>query len=288
VSFIGHGSVGKTSLCDSILLASGAVERLGSVADGTSVFDHTTESRERKQSLSSSIAACEWKDHRITIIDTPGSADFYGEVIGSIAVSDGCVLVLDGSAGVEVGSLQTWNFAARAGVPVMLWVNRLDRENADFDRVVSQARETLNKRIIPLSFPITAGGSFGGVVSVLDGTAVDPSGKTIPVPPAEQEKLEDWRHELVESAAEADETLMESFFANDTLTPEELRTGLMAAVAGRQVFLTACGNAVPWGDGRKPPLRSSGPASGPLWPAGRYSSRHAGTPCRGGMEGSPP
>lgn len=245
VALIGHGSVGKTSLGDSLLFAAGAVERLGAVTDGTSVFDHTAESRERRQSLSASIASCEWGGCRITIIDTPGFADFYGETIGAVSVSDGAVLVLDGSAGVEVGALQTWGFASRAGVPVAIWVNRMDRENADFDRTLEQVRETLNRRCIPLSFPISSGPAYGGVVDVLKGTAQDRSGSAIPVPEGERERMETWRKELVEAAAETDEALMESFFASDTLTPEELDRGLRAAVAGRTVFPVLAGCSVP-------------------------------------------
>jgi len=245
LAVIGHGSVGKTSLCDAVLFAAGAVERLGSVAEGTSVFDFSVESREREQSLSASIATCEWRDHRITLIDTPGFADFYGETIGAIAVCDGAVLVLDGSAGVEVGSLQTWNFAAKASVPTFIWVNRLDKENSDFDRVVDRARDALNRRIIPFTFPFSSGTGFGGVIDVLSGKAFDSGGAAVQVPEAERGRLEAWRKELVESAAETDEALMESFFANDALTPEELSKGLKAAVASRQLFPVFAGTSTP-------------------------------------------
>jgi elongation factor G len=245
LAVIGHGSVGKTSLCDAILFTAGAVDRMGSVAEGTSVFDFSAESRERKQSLAASIATCEWKDHRFNIMDTPGFADFYGETIGAIAVCDAAVLVLDGSAAVEVGSLQTWNFAARASLPVFIWANRLDKENSDFDRAVTKAREVLNRKVVPISFPLTSGGGFGGVANVLTGMAIDLKGNEVQPSGADREKLEAWKKELVESAAETDETLMESFFANDTLSPEELAKGLKAAVAGRQLFLMFAGTSIP-------------------------------------------
>jgi elongation factor G len=245
LAVIGHGSVGKTSLCDAILFISKAVDRMGSVAEGTSVFDFSAESRERKQSLAASIATCEWKDYRFNIIDTPGFADFYGETISAIAVCDGAVLVLDGSAAVEVGSLQTWNFAARASVPVFLWVSRLDKENSDFPRAVEKAREILNRKVVPLTFPLTSGSGFGGVANVLTGKAFDAKGAEIQPSPADREKLESWKKELIESAAETDEALMESFFANDTLSPEELARGLRAAVAGRQLFLMFAGTSTP-------------------------------------------
>lgn len=255
VAVIGHGSVGKTSLCDALLFAAGASERLGSVGEGSSVFDFTAESRERKQSLSASIGMCEYADHRLNIIDTPGFADFYGETIGAISVSDGAILVLDASSGVEVGSLQTWGFASRAAVPVLIWINRIDRENADFERVMTQLRETLNKKCVAVTIPIGSGPSYGGHIDVLTGRAHDRSGAEIPVPSNEAGRLETYRKELIEAAAETDEALMESFFANDTLTPEELEKGLKAAVAGRNLFPVLAGCSVP-PEGQKSLLES--------------------------------
>jgi len=165
VAVIGHGSVGKTSLCEALLFRSGGSERLGAVDDGSSVFDHSAESREKKHSLSMSMGICEWSGCRINLLDTPGLADFYGETIGSIAASDGAILVLDGTDGVEVGSFKTWNFAADAEIPVMIWVNRVDRDNSDFQRVLEAARENLSKHVIPAVFPIIEQDSFKGLVN---------------------------------------------------------------------------------------------------------------------------
>jgi len=246
VAVIGHGSVGKTSLCDAILYAAKAVDRLGSIADGTSVFDFTQESRDRKQSLSASIGICEWKDFKINIIDTPGFADFYGETISSIAVSDGALLVLDGGAGVEVGSLQTWGFASRASLPVLIWAGRLDKENSDYSRVLIKAREALNRKVMPVTVPLrSASGGFGGVYDLIADKAVDAKGAPATVGAADRERIEAWKRELVEAVAETDEALMESFFANDTLSPEEMDRGLKAAVAGRQIFPLLAGTSTP-------------------------------------------
>ncbi len=117
VVVLGHGSVGKTSFCDAMLFKAGGCERLGSVDDGTSVFDYTTESREKKHSFGSTIGNCQWKGHKVNIIDTPGLADFYGETIGAISAAELAILLIDGTDGVEVGSFKTWNFAEEAGVP---------------------------------------------------------------------------------------------------------------------------------------------------------------------------
>ncbi len=245
VSVLGHGSVGKTSFCDAMLFTGGGCERLGNVDDGTSVFDYTSESREKKHSFGSSIATLDWKDHKINIIDTPGLADFHGETIGAISASDLAVLLIDGKDGVEVGSFKTWNFAKKAEIPVFVCVSRIDRENADFDRVVEQAKEMFNKHVVPVVFPVMDGESFVGVVNAITGKAVDAAGKEIPVPDSAKDTLENYRMQLIEEAAEADEELMETFFANETLTEAELKKGIKLAVMNRGMFPLYCGTSIP-------------------------------------------
>jgi elongation factor G len=245
VAVIGHGSTGKTSLCDSLLYRSGGADRLGSVDDGTSVFDYSAESRERKHSLCLSMGICEWSGHRVNLLDTPGLEDFHGNTIGGISASDGVILVLDGTDGVEVGSYKTWNFASDADVPVMIWVNRVDRENADFGRVLSEARDSLSMHVVPFVFPVVEGGSFKGLVNVLTGKAVDPSGREMPVPDSAKDSFDTYRAQLMEEAAETDEALMEAYFANDTLSPDELAAGIRTAVSRRDLFPLFCGTARP-------------------------------------------
>ena len=245
VSVIGHGSVGKTSLCDALAFIGKGVERLGDVDAGTSHFDHTDESRERNHSLSASIGILDWDGFKVNIIDTPGLADFYGETIGSVAVSDGVVLVLDGSDGVEVGSLKTWTFAASMDKPLMIWVNRVDRDNADFNRVVENARENLSRKVVPIVFPIIENDRFIGLVNVLTGKAIDATGKTIPVPESAADTLELMKMQLIETAAEADDELMDVYFENETLTAEELDRGLRKAVHDRIIFPLFAGMGIP-------------------------------------------
>jgi elongation factor G len=245
VSVLGHGSVGKTSFCDAMLFAGGGSERLGSVDEGTSVFDYTAESREKKHSFGSSIANLDWNDHKVNIIDTPGLADFHGETIGAVSASDLAILLIDGKDGVEVGSYKTWNFAKDANIPVFVYVSRVDRENAAFDRVLEQAREMFNKHIIPVVFPVMDGDSFTGVVNAITGKAEDAEGKEIPVPEAAKEQMESYRMQLIEEAAEADEELMEAFFANETLTEDELKKGIKLAVKNRGLFPLYCGTSIP-------------------------------------------
>ncbi len=245
IAVIGHGTVGKTSLCDSLLFAAGAVERLGSVDSGTSQFDYTDESRERKHSLSSSMGIVEYNGYKINIIDTPGLADFHGATIGSVTVSDGVLLVIDGSDGVEVGTLKTWDFAARNEKPLMIWVNRVDRDNADFARTLEDVRKNLRKSAIPVTFPVKENGVFSAIVNVITGKAVNADGKEIPVPDSAKDNLEMYRMQLVETAAESDDKLMESFFENETLSDEEMATGLKKAVSTRSFFPVFSGMAFP-------------------------------------------
>ncbi|MCK5132803.1 MAG: elongation factor G [Candidatus Sabulitectum sp.] len=245
VSVLGHGSVGKTSFCDAMLFAGGGCERLGSVDDGTSVFDYTSESREKKHSFGSSIATLDWNNHKINIIDTPGLADFHGETIGAISASDMAVLLIDGKDGVEVGSFKTWSFAKKADIPVFIYVSRVDRENANFDRVVEQAKEVFNKHVVPVVFPIMDGDSFAGVVNAITGKAVDAAGNEIAVPDSAKDLCEDYRMQLIEEAAEADEELMDVFFANETLTEAELKKGIRLAIKNRGMFPLYCGSSLP-------------------------------------------
>ncbi len=245
VSVLGHGSVGKTSFCDAMLLAGGGCERLGSVDEGTSVFDYTSESREKKHSFGSSIASLDWNDLKINIIDTPGLADFHGETIGAISASDMAILLLDGKDGVEVGSYKTWSFTQKAETPVFVYVSRIDRENANFDRVVEQAKEMFNKHVVPVTFPIFNGDVFAGVANAITGKAVDAEGKEIPLPDSAKDQCEDYRMQLIEEAAEADEALMEIFFANETLTEKELKKGIKLAVKNRGMFPLYCGTSIP-------------------------------------------
>lgn len=245
ISVIGHGSVGKTSLCDSLTFTAGTTDRLGSVDAGTSFFDFSDESIEKKHSLSTSFGICEWKNHKINIIDTPGLADFYGEAIGGIAVSDGSILIIEGVSGVEVGSLKTWNLAKKAEIPVMLWVNRIDRDNVDFLRILDDVKSTLNKHIIPAVFPMGTGPQFKGLINVISGKAVDSEGKDIPIPDDFKNTFDEYRRILIESAAESDEELMESFFENETLTDEELKRGVKKAVHAKDLFLLFCGLSIP-------------------------------------------
>jgi len=245
VSVIGHGSVGKTSLCDALAFSANGVERLGSVDAGTSHFDHTDESRERKHSLSSSIGIVDWKGCKLNIIDTPGLADFYGETIGAVSVSDGVILVLDGSDGVEVGSLKTWNFTAAMDKPLMVWVNRIDRDTADFSRVVDNARANLSRKVLPVVFPVIESETLIGLVNVLTGKAIDANGKDIPVPDSASDTLELMKMQLIEAAAEADDKLMDIYFENETLTPEELDMGLRKAVHDRTIFPLFAGMGIP-------------------------------------------
>lgn len=245
VVVIGHGSVGKTSLCDSLLFVGGTVDRMGKVDNGTSQFDFTNESRERKHSLSSSLGILDWKDYKINIIDSPGLADFHGATIGSIVVADGVVLVVDGTDGVEVGTLKTWDFAARSNKPLIFWVNRVDRDSTNFERVISDIRKNLAKNVVPITFPARENDVLIAIVNVLTGKAVNAEGKDIPVPDSAKDNLEMYRMQLIEAAAETDETLMESFFENETLTPEEMNSGLLKAARTRNFFPLFCGLSIP-------------------------------------------
>ena len=136
VALLGHGSAGKTSLAEAMLYDSGAVNRLGRVDEGTSVSDWDDEERRRKMSINATLIPCEWRDHKLNVIDTPGYMDFVGEVVGSARVVDAAVVLVDSVGGVEVGTEQVWDYADEQNLPRLAFVNKMERENANFQRVV--------------------------------------------------------------------------------------------------------------------------------------------------------
>src|SRR3954454_8934679 len=166
IGVFGHGGSGKTTLVEALLYTAKVTTRLGKVEDGTTVSDYDPDEQKRRMSVNLSIAPVEWKDNKFTLIDVPGFADYASEVAATMRVIDGAVIVLDAAAGVEVGTELVWQAALKAGVPCLLFVNKMDRENADFDRVVAEARELLDSAVMPMQLPIGSQRAFNGIVSL--------------------------------------------------------------------------------------------------------------------------
>ncbi|MDZ7726713.1 MAG: elongation factor G [Dehalococcoidia bacterium] len=244
VVVMGHGSVGKTTLLEGALFVSGAVNRMGRVEDGNTVCDYDEDEHRRKFSISLSLAVVEWEGKKITFIDTPGYADFSGEVISGARAGDLALIAVDASSGPEVGTDRAWNVAERAGLPQMIVLNRMDRENADFFGVLQTLQEKWGPRVAPLQLPIGSADNFDGVVDLLHMTAYRGSeGQEAEVPPELVEQAEELRGQLIESIVETDDNLMEKYFADEELSEDELRRVLHLGLDHRLLIPVVCTSA---------------------------------------------
>jgi elongation factor G len=235
IGLFSHGGAGKTSLAEAMLFATGATTRLGKVEDGNTITDFDVDEIKRRMSISLALAPIEYNDHKINVIDAPGYADFLGEVQSALAVVDAAVILLDGSAGVEVGSEKAWQLATEAGVPKILFVNKMDRDNADFGRTIESARSLLGPMVGPLQLPIGSEKSFRGVADILSGRAFiyeDGSGKSVEtdIPEEFKRPVREARGQLIEAAADSDEVLMERYLNDEEISDEELRHAVEVAI----------------------------------------------------------
>jgi elongation factor G len=243
---VGHGGAGKTSLAEALLFCAGAINRQGRVEDGTTTTDFDPEEVKRKISVAASLAPFEYDGHKINIIDCPGYADFIGEVEAALSVADLAVFVVSAVEGVEVQTEAAWKLAAARGLPRMVFVNKLDRERASFERTLDQLRDVFGAGIAPLELPIGAEVEFHGVADLLTDTAItyDTGSPVTGEIPDEMEALEHQVHDnLVEGIVVADDALMERYLEGDIPDFKELEETLAHGVASGSVFPVVCGSA---------------------------------------------
>jgi len=242
VAIVGHGGSGKTSLASALLFDAGAVNRLGRVEDGTTVTDFDPDEVERRISLLAAPAFAEWKKSKVNLVDAPGYANFLSEARSALRVADGALVVVDAVAGVEVQTEKVWAMAEEYGLARLIVVNRMDRENASFERSLEGIQAAFGRAAVPVAVPVGEEKSFHGVVDLVAEKAqiygADASGKfeAADVPAAQQEAARSWREKLVEMVAESNEELMEEFFEKGTLSQEKLAKGLRQAAATGKVF----------------------------------------------------
>ena len=241
-AIVGHGGSGKTMLSEAMLSKSGEINRLGTIEGGSTASDYHHDEHERQISIHSSPLHLEWDNTKFNLIDTPGYLDFIGETISSLAVVDAAVVVIHAVNGIEVGTEQVWNYASNYGLPKVLVVNGLDREHTQFDKILEQAKNHFGSNVFPLQLPVNSGPGFNQIVDVLRSELItyntDGSGKF-----SESELPEEWKdkvktlhEELIEYVAESDDTLLEKFFEEGSLSEEEMREGLHHAIQN-QVFV---------------------------------------------------
>ena len=242
LAIVGHGGCGKTSLVSALLFDAGAVNRLGRVDDGTTVTDFDPDEVERKISLLAALAFAEWKKAKINLIDAPGYANFLSEARSALRVVESALVVVDAVAGVEVQTEKVWGYAEEGGLARLLVVNRMDRDNASFERSLEGIQKVFGRAAVPLAVPIGEGKAFKGTVDLVSGKAQlyldDASGKSqaAEVPAAQAETVKAWREKLVEMVAESNEELMEEFFEKGSLSEEQLAKGLRGAVGAGRIY----------------------------------------------------
>lgn len=237
LALVGHGGSGKTSLAEAMLFSAGVTDRLGRVDEGQTVMDYDPEEIKRRVSINASLAPCPWKGIKVNIVDTPGYFDFVGEVRAALRVVDAAMLVADAVAGVEVGTELTWKYAAEAGLPRIAVINKVDRENANFYKVLDELKEAFGPHVVPLALPIGQESGFKGVVDLVREVAVlnlAPPAKDVQdgdIPAEVRDRVKEYREGLLEAAAENDDALLEKYLEGSPLTVEEIASGVRKGVA---------------------------------------------------------
>ena len=242
VVLLSHSGAGKTILSEALLFGSGVTTRMGSVEDGTTASDYEPEETRRGSSVQTSILPCRWRDSKINIIDTPGYADFRGEVVSGIRVADAALIVVAAPAGVEVGTRQMWQMADALDLPRMVFISKMDRENADFQRAMQSLTDTFGRQCVAVNVPVGSEAGFSGIVSVLE-DGVEP-------PEEVREAVQTARDALTEAVAETDDDLTLKYLEEESLTTEELTQGLKRGVASGAIVPVLVG-ASPSGIGTK-------------------------------------
>ncbi len=244
VTLIGHSSSGKTTLAEAMVFNTGATNRRGRVEDGTTVADWDDEAIRRRISVGSAVVPCEHKGHKINVLDTPGFIDFVGETKGAIAVADAGIIVIDPVSGVEVGTELGWGYLDERELPRVVFVNKMDRENAQFSRVLDNLREVFSGTIVPVQIPIGEGGEFKGIIDLVSQKAYMGEGASASdVPGSLAAEVDDARTQLIEAAAEGDDELIMKYLEGEELTADEINRGLKAGIVSGKVIPVFCGSA---------------------------------------------
>lgn len=246
VALVGHSGAGKTTLVEAMLYRAGVINRIGRVEDGTTTTDTDPEEKSHGISLSLAVAPLDWKGCRINVLDTPGDPDFSGEVRAALRVADLAVFVVSAVDGIEVGTEAAWRLCEELGVPRMVFVNKLDRERASFERTLEALRERFGAGIAPLELPIGAEASFHGIADLLTDTAwIYDSGHAEQAEiPDDMEQLEHQVHDnLVEGIVVADDDLLAGYLEGEIPSVEQLEHTLLVGVTAAQVFPVVCGSA---------------------------------------------
>jgi len=249
IGLVSHQSVGKTTLAEAMLFSAGVTNRLGTIEDGSTTSDYRTDEIERKISISTSLAHFEWKDHKFNLVDMPGYLDFIGEVRCGLRVADLAVVLLDSVSGVEVGTEIVWEVLEENKTPRIFFVNHVDKEHSNFDKVMADVRDAYGNAIIAVHIPINQGEGFNAIIDLLRMKKItfqdDESGKYTQedIPADFADKASELRNALIEKIAESDDEILEKYFEEGELSNEDIVRGLKAGIISKTIFPVLCGAA---------------------------------------------
>jgi len=247
VAVIAHGGAGKTSLVEAMLFNSGMTDRLGNVQDGTTVTDYEPEEIDRKITITSALAFCNWEKHRINLIDTPGFINFIEDTKGCLRVVDGAVIIASALSGVKAETEKVWKYACEYEIPRIIFINKMDKESANFEMALSELEKSFDTEAVALQIPIGAGDTFSGVVDVVKMKAyISKGGKTTEteIPGDMQETAAVYRKKLIEKIAESNDALLEKYLEGTDLTDTEIIDGIKEGSLTRKFIPVSCGSAL--------------------------------------------
>src|ERR671921_1158359 len=249
VALVGHRGSGKTSLFEALLFQAGATNRLGSVADGTSISDADPDERSRGMSINAALNSFQWDDRRINLLDTPGEPSFVADALGALRVCESAVFVVNAVMGVEVSTARLWTRAEELDIARLIFVNMLDRERADFFRALDSLKAAFGPHVVATEIPIGAEHEVRGVIDLVDmkayeyGDASKDNCKEIPIPDELQAQAEEYREKLMDEVAEVSDELMERYLEGEEISHEEIVEALKNGVTDGTLFPVTCGVA---------------------------------------------
>jgi len=245
VVLLSHSGAGKTTLSEAILFAAGVTNRLGKVDAGTTVSDYDPDEIKRNISINLSLLPYESRNTKVNLLDTPGYLDFVGEVKAAVRVTESAVVVVSAASGLEVGTELNWNYSQESGQSRIIFINKMDRENANFFKTVEQAQSRFGARCLPIQMPVGTHASFSGIVDLINMKAYTGSPSTeSPIPAELMEQAQTLRGKMIEAVAESDDVLMEKYLGGEELTPDEIVKGLKQAVVEAKIFPILTGSAL--------------------------------------------
>jgi elongation factor G len=246
---LSHGGVGKTTLMEAISYTSKATNKFNKISNGTSNFDTRADEKERKMTICLKLGAFEWNDTKVNIIDTPGFLDLQGEARAALRVVDSAIILVSAVDGVQVGTELMNRFVEETNTPKLFFINGIDKENVNFDKVLNSLKETYGTNIVPVTIPIGSSANFKGIINLItkeafeyvkDGNGI---GKKIEIPAELKEQVDSLNASLIESIAETDEELMNKYFEKGELAQEEIKKGLIKSISEKAIFPVLCGSA---------------------------------------------